>query len=166
MVSNARLDLPDPESPVITTRASRGMSTSIDARLCSRAPRTSIFLSSPMLTPALHGQEIVEGAESSKPKLRTMSEHAPRADLFRASCPEGPAQAPRRIWENRDHWSGRRVRDHEPAAIPPPCCALPHDGCPIVRRGSPRARNRPPPEDFATLSPTSANSPRVPRETE
>src|SRR4029077_15093202 len=40
MVSNARDDLPDPDKPVMTTRLSRGMSTSIFFRLCSRAPRT------------------------------------------------------------------------------------------------------------------------------
>src|SRR5215471_17322558 len=40
MVSNASDDLPDPESPVSTTKLSRGMSTSMFFRLCSRAPRT------------------------------------------------------------------------------------------------------------------------------
>src|SRR5436309_80151 len=40
MVPNAREDLPDPETPVNTTSASRGMSTSMLRRLCSRAPRT------------------------------------------------------------------------------------------------------------------------------
>ena len=33
-------DLPEPLRPVITVRVSRGMSTSIFLRLCSRAPRT------------------------------------------------------------------------------------------------------------------------------
>src|SRR5215211_3393519 len=42
MVSNARLDLPEPDSPVITTRRSRGKATSTFLRLCSRAPRTTI----------------------------------------------------------------------------------------------------------------------------
>src|SRR6266700_5127201 len=41
IVSNARLDLPDPDSPVYTTRASRGSSTWTSFRLCSRAPRTT-----------------------------------------------------------------------------------------------------------------------------
>src|SRR5580704_4102547 len=40
MVSNASEDLPDPDRPVITTRLSRGISTSTFFRLCSRAPRT------------------------------------------------------------------------------------------------------------------------------
>src|SRR6478752_5641898 len=41
IVSNARLDLPDPESPVKTMRLSRGRSTDTSRRLCSRAPRTT-----------------------------------------------------------------------------------------------------------------------------
>src|SRR5688572_25787218 len=42
MVSNASEDLPEPDSPVTTTRASRGRSTSTFLRLCTRAPRTAI----------------------------------------------------------------------------------------------------------------------------
>src|SRR6185503_10580056 len=42
MVSNASEDLPEPERPVITTSWSRGRSTSIFLRLCTRAPRTAI----------------------------------------------------------------------------------------------------------------------------
>src|SRR5206468_12529028 len=45
MVSKARLDLPEPDRPVITTSRSRGISTSIFFRLCSRAPRTTILVS-------------------------------------------------------------------------------------------------------------------------
>src|SRR5690348_10693890 len=44
MVSKASEDLPDPDRPVITTRLSRGMSTSMFFRLCSRAPRTESVL--------------------------------------------------------------------------------------------------------------------------
>src|SRR4249920_2165553 len=40
MVSKARLLLPLPESPVMTTSRSRGSSTVMSLRLCSRAPRT------------------------------------------------------------------------------------------------------------------------------
>src|SRR2546421_3685090 len=43
MVSKARLLLPEPERPVMTTNLSRGMVTSIFFRLCSRAPRTMIL---------------------------------------------------------------------------------------------------------------------------
>src|SRR5262245_13323773 len=40
MVSNAREDLPEPESPVITVSVLRGIATVMSLRLCSRAPRT------------------------------------------------------------------------------------------------------------------------------
>src|SRR5258708_3736694 len=42
MVSKASEDLPEPESPVNTTRWSRGISRSTFLRLCSRAPRIEI----------------------------------------------------------------------------------------------------------------------------
>src|SRR5215211_9183573 len=42
IVSKARLDLPEPESPVITTRALRGSLRCRSLRLCSRAPETTI----------------------------------------------------------------------------------------------------------------------------
>src|SRR4051812_8798138 len=40
IVSNARLDLPEPDRPVKTISASRGRSRLTSRRLCSRAPRT------------------------------------------------------------------------------------------------------------------------------
>src|SRR2546423_1321871 len=40
MVSKASEDLPEPESPVITVKRSRGISTLMSLRLCWRAPRT------------------------------------------------------------------------------------------------------------------------------
>ena len=45
MVSNARLDFPEPDSPVITTNLLRGMVSEIFFRLCSRAPLIEITLS-------------------------------------------------------------------------------------------------------------------------
>src|SRR3954469_23425476 len=42
MVSKASEDLPDPESPVMTTSASRGSETVTSLRLCSRAPVTTM----------------------------------------------------------------------------------------------------------------------------
>src|SRR5512139_2616847 len=45
MVSKASELLPDPDRPVITVKVSRGISTSIPLRLCSRAPRTEIWVS-------------------------------------------------------------------------------------------------------------------------
>src|SRR5215212_8139204 len=42
MVSKARLDLPEPDSPVMTTSESRGSLRCRSLRLCSRAPDTTI----------------------------------------------------------------------------------------------------------------------------
>ena len=39
-VSNARLDLPEPDGPVTTVKRSSGISQSMPFRLCVRAPRT------------------------------------------------------------------------------------------------------------------------------
>src|SRR3546814_8705693 len=44
MVSKASDDLPLPDRPVMTISASRGRSTSTPLRLCSRAPRTEIWV--------------------------------------------------------------------------------------------------------------------------
>src|SRR5581483_1832422 len=44
MVSNARLDLPEPESPVMTISRSRGSSSEIFFRLCTRAPCTAMVV--------------------------------------------------------------------------------------------------------------------------
>src|SRR6516165_9600307 len=44
MVSKARLDLPEPESPVTTMRRSRGISSEMFLRLCTRAPCTAIVV--------------------------------------------------------------------------------------------------------------------------
>jgi hypothetical protein len=43
MVSKANVDFPDPDRPEITMILSRGNSTSIFFRLCSRAPFITIF---------------------------------------------------------------------------------------------------------------------------
>jgi hypothetical protein len=37
-VSNASVDLPEPETPVMTMKRSRGSSTVISFKLCSREP--------------------------------------------------------------------------------------------------------------------------------
>src|SRR6266516_4833721 len=44
MVSKARLDLPEPERPVTTMRLSRGISSEMFLRLCTRAPCTAIVV--------------------------------------------------------------------------------------------------------------------------
>jgi hypothetical protein len=49
IVSNASDDLPEPESPVITIRRSRGSVRSTSLRLCSFAPRTRITRSASAL---------------------------------------------------------------------------------------------------------------------
>ena len=45
MVSNAKEDLPLPDSPVITTNLSLGIETSMFFKLCDLAPLISILLS-------------------------------------------------------------------------------------------------------------------------
>src|SRR4029453_176662 len=44
MVSNARLDLPEPESPVTTISLSRGISSETFFKLCTRAPCTAMVV--------------------------------------------------------------------------------------------------------------------------
>src|SRR6516225_3472234 len=51
MVSNARLDLPEPESPVTTTSLSRGISTEMFLRLWTRAPCTAMVVRAAALDP-------------------------------------------------------------------------------------------------------------------
>src|SRR5215468_9437566 len=53
MVSNARLDLPDPDSPVTTTSRSRGISTEMFLRLWTRAPCTATVVRVAVLGAAL-----------------------------------------------------------------------------------------------------------------
>src|SRR3989338_9821206 len=43
MVSKAKLDLPEPDKPVITTSLLRGMLSEIFLRLCTRAPRITML---------------------------------------------------------------------------------------------------------------------------
>src|SRR3954451_24401090 len=53
MVSKARLDLPDPDSPVTTTSLSRGISTLTFLRLCTRAPCTAMVVRTPLVRASL-----------------------------------------------------------------------------------------------------------------
>src|SRR6476620_5055292 len=50
MVSKARLDLPEPDSPVITISLSRGISTLMFLRLWTRAPCTAMLVRAAALT--------------------------------------------------------------------------------------------------------------------
>src|SRR5580658_6374688 len=64
MVSKARLDLPEPDSPVKTIMASLGRSSETSFRLCSRAPRTTsrsatVFPSSAVFVQALFARFLV-----------------------------------------------------------------------------------------------------------
>src|SRR4051795_5185708 len=58
MVSNASDDLPDPDRPVMTTRASRGRDSEMSRRLCSRAPETTMqFLVGGIRRPVYGGEQ-------------------------------------------------------------------------------------------------------------
>src|SRR5215467_296824 len=72
MVSNASEDLPDPLKPVMTTSLSRGISTSIFLRLCSRALLMMIDL--------LMESRIIPPAPVTLTKLRIGCYHGCHAD--------------------------------------------------------------------------------------
>src|SRR5260370_27434195 len=59
MVSKARLDLPEPDRPVITTSLSRGISTDIFLRLCTRAPFTAMVVRATVLAVAMPVLEFI-----------------------------------------------------------------------------------------------------------
>src|SRR5262249_13854141 len=90
-------DLPEPDRPVITTRLSRGSSTSTFFRLCSRAPRTTIFW--PLMLPRNSSWSGVaeRGRSYRRGTLRTASKDgvsaAPDKSRFRLSRPAGATPA-------------------------------------------------------------------------
>src|ERR1700677_4231662 len=59
MASNARLDLPEPDSPVTTTSLSRGISTDMFLRLCTRAPCTAMVVRAVALAAGLPVLELI-----------------------------------------------------------------------------------------------------------
>src|SRR3954470_19189720 len=72
MVSNAREDFPDPDGPVMTVKARRGISRSNPLRLCCLAPRIlieSFTRESYCPAPALGGQR--GGSVGEKKALRS-----------------------------------------------------------------------------------------------
>src|SRR5579859_7145434 len=71
MVSNARLLLPEPDRPVITTSSPRGMSTLTSLRLCSRAPRTRMKLVCSCM--AIGSERAPHAARGSTPPFSTQS---------------------------------------------------------------------------------------------
>src|SRR5260370_27211352 len=88
MVSKARLDLPEPDSPVNTIMASRGRSSETSFRLCSRAPRTtSRSATAPLSTGSGNGYRdrlamVARGSDiSGAPRV------APRAGTVRRPRP-------------------------------------------------------------------------------
>src|SRR3972149_6085641 len=99
MVSKASEDLPDPDSPVITTSRSRGISRSMFLRLCSRAPRMTM-----RSLAMLPGPRDVETVAEAPPGGRAGAPAEPR--------PPGAAAGPR---EPRD---GQRGEGGEPDVGP------------------------------------------------
>lgn len=78
MVSKARLDLPDPESPVTTINRSRGISTEMFLRLWTRAPWTA------MVVRAGAGFELwAKPADHSICRRRLQAAAGERRDLIR-----------------------------------------------------------------------------------
>src|SRR5918994_2135366 len=88
MVSKARDDLPLPESPVTTTITSRGRETVMSFRLCSRAPRTTIWLSEISAHPSFSARlQQVYGPRSGGQRTKLLFVrfyHPIRAERFRA----------------------------------------------------------------------------------
>src|SRR6185312_12464535 len=83
MVSKARDDLPEPESPVMTMSLSRGSSTSMFLRLCSRAPLTTILsISGPQ-----HSAHAQWGGTSYHGRIREFEREIARGSV--AVVPDG-----------------------------------------------------------------------------
>src|SRR5215472_14379054 len=70
VVSKARLDFPEPESPVNTIMASRGRSRETSLRLCSRAPRTTSRSATARPSRRLKGVTIVTRGSDIPPRTR------------------------------------------------------------------------------------------------
>src|SRR5215470_9097280 len=87
MVSKARLDLPDPDSPVNTISESLGNSSDTSLRLCSRAPRTTRRSATSVCFPG-HESLTRTGDTSSYPGVLTK----PGTQTPRAPCPQPPPE--------------------------------------------------------------------------
>src|ERR1700759_1117925 len=70
MVSKASDDLPEPDSPVMTTSESRGSSTVTSLRLCSRAPVTTMEFWRLTKTPL----SVYGGARTENPNLCSIAD--------------------------------------------------------------------------------------------
>src|SRR5579872_1828811 len=101
MVSKARLDLPDPESPVMQIRAFRGSATVMSLRLCSRAPWTTS--SSDAMPRTFYRRTDVrpDGGRAAPSGLAPAAEHEPaqresQTEGAGGEAADGDALAPRR----------------------------------------------------------------------
>src|SRR6476646_8403618 len=70
MVSKASDDLPEPDRPVMTVSVSRGISTSMFFRLCSRAPRTEIVCDAMRQSPFV--QLVMPASDNDARSVRAM----------------------------------------------------------------------------------------------
>src|SRR5436190_13284236 len=75
MVSKARLDLPDPDSPVNTISESLGKSSDTSLRLCSRAPRTTRRSATAVCFP---GHEVLPRTGDTSSYPGALTEHPAR----------------------------------------------------------------------------------------
>src|SRR3712207_9591780 len=84
MVSKASEDLPLAESPVTTTIKSRGSETVMSLRLCSRARRTTIWLSAIFCSPLrfLDLGKYTASFQEAKGSIRPWGDFIIRGGLF------------------------------------------------------------------------------------
>src|SRR5262249_7881048 len=88
MVSKASEDLPDPETPITTVRELCGTSKSMFLRLCTRAPRTTIF--------SFSETDIFGWVALRNPRIAPWTGRAESSIVIRFSvrrCPAGAAGA-------------------------------------------------------------------------
>src|SRR5574337_1911291 len=83
MVSKASEDFPEPEIPVSTTRRSRGSSTVMFLRLCSRAPRT--MMRSNGMDPSSPDGRPAESRTAAPPSPPAAPAPGPREEWFAQS---------------------------------------------------------------------------------
>src|SRR5450759_5272384 len=116
MVSNARLDLPEPDRPVMTTRASLGSSREMSLRLCSLAPLTTILLDEAMSLAIVFGPLPPERVFGPAPPS-TMG-RGPRAVLFapapRASRPALRSRSDRPVGQDARRWGSGSTTTRPP----------------------------------------------------
>src|SRR2546423_7181977 len=81
MVSKARLDLPEPERPVTTMSLSRGISTDMFLRLCTRAPCTAIVVRCETDRAACRGLELIRRISHEGERQLLHQDVAPFSEL-------------------------------------------------------------------------------------